>query len=157
MRKTSSVLWVKVVWAALVPSGQNICTLSLSAKRNTKISNIEFFCVCFHYYGQPKDTTLKSCFELEQFGKRTPASSVPGPDSHLHSSFLSQSNLYISAAMLQYFILLLFPSIYTSIAYIIIFKQCNLHIMISHRDKRDLNFTKECVIMVQFENSTTPT
>ena len=104
MRKTNSVLWVKVVWAALVPSGQNICTLSLSAKRNTKISNIEFFCVCFHYYRQPKDTTLKSCFELEQFGKRTPASSVPGPDSHLHNSLLSQSNLSISAAMLQYFI-----------------------------------------------------
>ena len=129
-----------MVWAALVPSGQNICTLSLSAKRNTTISNKEFFCVCFHYYRQPKDTTLKSCFELEQFGERTPASSVPGPDSHLHNSFfLSQSNLYISAAMLQCFLLLLFPSIYTSIAYIIISKQCNLHIMISHRDRRDLN------------------
>ena len=44
MRRTSSLRWVKVVWAALVPSGQNICTLSLSAKRNTTSSNIDFFC-----------------------------------------------------------------------------------------------------------------
>ena len=60
--------------------------------------------MCFHDYRQPRDTTLESCFELEQFGERTPASSVPGPDSHLHNSLLSQSNLSISAAMLQYLI-----------------------------------------------------
>ena len=95
------------------------------------------FFLCFHDYRQPKDTTLKSCFELEQFGERTPASSVPGPDSHLHNSLLSQSNLFMSADMLQYFMLFQFPSIYTSIAYIIISKHYNLHTMKSHKDKRD--------------------